>query len=365
MLMRKNRKYAGYFSALLLITSAFLFPGTLPTLAQETDSSEGEITFVRLANGEPGGEGIYIINEDGTDERPLFLFEDLGLPYDVYNGGYRCPVWSPDGQSLAFNGTDAVNTNYIAVVDVESGDVELVYNVEHDDEILRGIYYPEWVPNENQISFGFTEVERTTGILRAHGVRIVSLEDGEIQTIRDDIGLTEADGSPRYMGGPVPNYTPFAHSWSPDGSQIALASYNWRTYLMDADGENLRELSPQWVNGDVEWSPDGTLLADSLYRMILLDPTEDTEREIVPLGESLNGATVESLAWSADGSEIAYSTMWIDITSGAFTTAFSVSIVDVETGEIRELTRTPSFVAGEYPYNISCVDWRPTGETAD
>jgi WD40 repeat protein len=226
--------------------------------------------------------------------------------------------------------------------------------------MLRSIFFPEWVAGENQLSFGFTEIERNTGILRAHGVRIVSLDDGDVVTMRDDIGLTEADGSPRYMGGPVPNYTPFAHSWSPDGSQLALASYNWRTYLMDADGSNLRELSPQWVNADVEWSPDGSLLADSLYRMILLDPKDNTEREIVPMGETLNGSTVESLAWSPDGSEIAYSTMWIDIIGGQFTTAFSLSVVDVETGEIRELARTPSFTGGDYPYNISCVDWRPT-----
>ncbi len=49
--------------------------------------------------------------------------------------------------------------------------------------------------------------------------------------------------------------------------------------------------------------------------------------------------------------------MWIDLSSGEFTTAFSLSIVDVETGEIRELIRTPSFTGGDYPYNISCVDW--------
>jgi len=96
--------------------------------------------------------------------------------------------------------------------------------------------------------------------------------------------------------------------------------------------------------------------------MVVIDPSDGTERELVPLGESLNGSTVESLAWSPDGSEIAYTTAWIDINGGAFTMAFSLSVVDAETAEIRELIRTPSFTGSEYPYNISCVDWRPASE---
>jgi Tol biopolymer transport system component len=351
-------KGSGYFTQLLLLVLAILLTSSRQAYAQENQTEDGDITFVRLANGEPGGEGIYMINADGSDERPLFLFEDIDLPYDLLNGGYRCPVWSPDGRQIALNGTEE-ETNYIAVVNVDSGDVQRVYEVQHDEQTFRNIYFPEWVPNANQLSFGFTEAERDTGIVLSNGIRSVSLDNSNVVTLRDDIDMTEGGNSPRYLGGPVPNYTPFAHSWSPDGSQLALASYNWRTYLLNADGSNLRELPTQWANGDVEWSPDGSTLATSLYRMILIDPDDLTERELVPLGETLNGSTVESLAWSPDGNEIAYSTMWIDTSSGEFTTAFSLSVVDVATSEIRELIRTPSFTGSDYPYNISCVDWRP------
>jgi Tol biopolymer transport system component len=361
MLTTKNGvERLGYLAAPLLLALVMLLSGSPQTHAQERGTSDGDITFVRLANGEPGGEGVYIINADGSGERPLFRFEDVGLPYDVSNGGYRCPVWSPDGTQLALNGTEG-ETNYLAVVNVDSGDVRRVYEVQHDDQTLRNIYFPEWVPGENRLSFGFTEAERNTGIVLVNGIRSVSLDDSEVRTLRDDLDLTEGGTSPRYISGPVPNYIPFAHSWSPDGSQLALASYNWRTYLLDGDGSNLRELSFQWANGDVEWSPDGSTLATSLYRLTLANPDDLTERELVPLGETLNSSTVESLAWSSDGSEIAYSTMWIDIIGGAFTTAFSLSVVDVATGEIRELIRTPSFTGSDYPYNISCADWRPTG----
>jgi Tol biopolymer transport system component len=352
-------KRSGSLAILLLMTLSVFLNDRHTVHAQDEATGDREITFLRLANGEPGGEGIYIINADGTDERPLFLFEDLGLPYDINNGGYRCPVWSPDGTQLAFNGAvTETDTNYIAVVDVESGDVELIYEVQHDDQTFHNIYFPEWVPDTNEISFGFLEAERNTGLVLANGIRTVSLEDGDVVTIRDDIAMSEEDPE-MYIGGPVPNYAPFAHSWSPDGSELAVALYNWRTYVMDADGANESDLTVDWANGELEWSPDGSSLASSLYRMTLIDPSDGTERELVPIGETLNGSTVESLAWSPDGSEIAYSTMWIDIIDGQFTTAFSVSIVDVETGEISELVRTPSFTGGDYPYNISCVDWRP------
>ncbi len=351
-----------YLAVPLFLVLIVMLSGSLQAHAQEEAAAGGEITFVRLANGEPGGEGIYIVNADGTNERPLFLFEDIGLPYDLNNGGYRCPVWSPDGTQLALNGSEG-ERNYIAVVNIDDGDVQRVYETEHDDQTLRNVFFPEWVPGEEpQLSFGFTEVERNTGILRANGVRVVNIDDGEITTIRDDIEQTEPDGSPRYMGGPVPNYNPFSHSWSPDGSQLAVVFYNWRTHLLNADGTDQRELPAQWANGDVEWSPDGAALAVSLYRMIVLDAQDDTERELVPFGETMNGSTVESLAWSPDGSEIAYAVMLIDISSGEFTTAFSLSVVDVETGEIRELLRTPSFTGSEFPHNISCVDWRPDAQ---
>lgn len=357
MQLGKNRAERGaYVAALLILTLAVFLSGTLQTRAQES----GEITFVRLANGAPGGEGIYIINADGSGERPLLLFEDIGLPYDIVNGGYRCPVWSPDGAQLALNGVEG-NTNYIAVVDVESVDVRRVYEVEQGEEMLHNIYFPEWVPGTNQLSFGFLEAERFMGVIRENGIRVVDLDSGEVVTLKDDVDLVDENGTPRYLGDIVPNYAPFSHSWSPDGDQLALTLYNWRTFLLDADGSNLREVPAQWANGDVEWSPDGSTLAISLYRMILVDPDNGSERELVPVGETLNGSTVESLAWSPDGSEIAYSTMWIDIVGGEFTTAFSLSVVDVATGEIRELVRTPSFTY-DYPYNISCVDWRPAAQ---
>ena len=190
-----------YLAVPLFLVLIVMLSGSLQAHAQGEAAAGGEITFVRLANGEPGGEGIYIVSADGTNERPLFLFEDIGLPYDLNNGGYRCPVWSPDGTQLALNGAEG-ESSYIAVVNIDDGDVKRVYEAAHGDQMLRNVFFPEWVPGEeSQLSFGFTEVERNTGILRANGVRVVNIDDGEVMTFRDDVELTEPDGSPRDESG--------------------------------------------------------------------------------------------------------------------------------------------------------------------
>ena len=61
-------------------------------------------------------------------------------------------------------------------------------------------------------------------------------------------------------------------SWSPDGQKIAFQSdpdggKNFEIYVMDADGNNLRNLTnhPAW-DGAPSWSPDGQRIAFVSYR---------------------------------------------------------------------------------------------------
>jgi Tol biopolymer transport system component len=62
--------------------------------------------------------------------------------------------------------------------------------------------------------------------------------------------------------------------WSPDGNQLLF--YRWTIgsdgvptgsalYLVDADGENLREITAPPFAGDAEWSPDGSQIAFGTY----------------------------------------------------------------------------------------------------
>ena len=330
-----------------------------PVMEAQADES-GAIVFARLANGAPGGEGIYVVNPDGSDERPLFLFEDIGLPYDLDNGGYRCPAWSPDGTQIAFNGADG-GTSYLAVVNVDGSDLRRVVEVQTDDQTTYRINYPEWMPGGERLSYGFSEAERKTGVVTANGVRTVRLDGSDVKTLVDDVTLTYSDGSPVFLGD-LPNFLVMSHSWSPDGTQLAIGSYNIGTFLADADGSNLRPLlSGGPDSNDVDWSPDGSLLASSLHRVVTYRPDDGDRHEVAPAPMESAKPYYESLAWSPDGSRLVYATYWTAIVNGEFTIRQTITVADAATGEQRVILETPSFTQYEYPYSISCVDWRPAG----
>ncbi len=349
------------FLILFVLASLTVAAAGLPFPAAEAQADDpGTLVFAWLAKGAPGGEGIYTIDADGSNQRPLLLFNDVGMPYDVYNGGYRCPTWSPDGSQVAFNGADGAK-NFIAVANADGSRIRKIYEVETNDRTTYRVNYPEWVPGGQQVSFGFTEAERKTGKVTANGVRVVNLDGSGLATLVDDVTLTYYDGSPTYLSD-VPNFLVLAHSWSPDGSQLAIAAYNDAVYLADADGSNRHKLeSGDRASSDVDWSADGSLLASSLFRIMTYRPDDGGAREMLatptrpPLGYH------ESLAWSPDGRQLAYATYYTDIQNGEFTVWQTLTIMDAATGAERVILETPKRTGRDYPTAFSCVDWRPGG----
>lgn len=360
--MFHSKPFAAMFC---LVVISILFGISFETAdAQDEGSGGGLILFARQGNGAPGGEGLYVINADGTGERALFLFSDLGEPYDIYDGGYRCPAWSPDGSQIAFNGGEG-STSYVAVVDVATGESRRIVEVENDDSVTRRIYYPEWVPNSHSISYGFSEASMPQGIVTANGLRIVDIDSGDVTTVRDDMTLTYPNStSPVYLGD-VPNFLTLAHSWSPDGSAVAIASYNEYVYLTDTNGSEPRKLESSFLgSNDVDWSADGSRLVSALHSVLSYTPDDTDLRELwIRTNETGAERTAyyESVAWSPDGTQIAFASYWTAIIGGEFSVWNTISTLDVATGERTEILTTPTFTMQDYPYSIACVDWRPSG----
>lgn len=345
--------------ALLLVILALLVLGlqVAPTLAQDDDL----LLFARIVTGEEAREGIYVINADGSGERPIALFSEIGYPYSLDTGGYRCPVWSPDGSQIAFNGA-LDGRSYLVVMNADGTDARTIYEVQNDSSMTRQIHYPRWIPNSDRLSFSFTEADPTTGNLLANGVRTVALDGSDVQTIRDDITLTYPTGEPVQINSLAPNFMSMTHAWSPDGSQIAMSSYNYRVYLANPDGSNLREMaSSEWAAGGVDWAADGRIASSHFFAAIYTP--EDVKLEpAVPFPTDMLDETLESIAWSPDGMRIAYTSYQLDISVSPNVWRVMLRVVDLATGEERELVRTPDFGRGDAPWGIACVDWKPDGE---
>ena len=179
-----------------------------------TQSSDPLIAFQRTANRV---SQIYVMNVDGTDQRPL--------------ARGCCAAWSPDGRMIAF-----------AQANEGSGDL-LVIN--RDGTGLRRIASialgtPTWSPDGRQIAFSGEGA-------RGAAIYVVNA---------DGSGLARLTASCMERGS--------ARAWSPDGTQIVFERYNTKgvrgspVIAMNADGTSQRVLTTKTRgSSSPAWSPDG------------------------------------------------------------------------------------------------------------
>ncbi|HSH04558.1 MAG TPA: hypothetical protein VLL52_18755, partial [Anaerolineae bacterium] len=94
-------------------------------------------------------------------------------------------------------------------------------------------------------------------------------------------------------------------SWSPDGSQLASASWDNSVIIWDADsGDHALTLSGHWDSVySVSWSPDGTQLASaSADNSVIIWDADSGDHALTLSGHS---ADVNSVSWSPDGTQLA------------------------------------------------------------
>jgi Tol biopolymer transport system component len=248
-----------------LAATPTLMPTLEPTTAASPTPRPERIVFVSNRDGK---NQIYVMNVDGSN--PTRLTRD--------NEDNFGPVWSPDGNKIAFY--QIVSTQrQIYIMNADGSDVSQLNTGNMFD------YTPAWSPDGKKIAF-------TSSISGNPDIYVINRRKGDTLRLTDN---EHSDISP---------------SWSPDGNKIVFQSYRDlkdELYVMDADGSNLIRLtSGSGSAWDPKWSPDGSKIVFSLS----LDGNQDicvvnVESGIVVrlTNDSSNDI---SPAWSPDGSKIVF-----------------------------------------------------------
>jgi hypothetical protein len=220
----------------------------------------GLIAFARVnCSSSPCVSDIYTISRFGTDETRITTLGDA-----------RYPVWSPDGQKLAFSHDGGIYT-----VDADGTGMQQV--LDWNQEVGRITWSPDG-----------------TRLAAALGV----CDQDECRT---DIHTLDA------TGGNVVNITPgflgeFDPAWSPNGSRIAFDSISnagRRIHSINPDGSGEIEISGGPYDYWPTWLPDSSRIAFATDQADLdaMNPDGSDRRRL--------GSGSEP-AYSPDGEQIAF-----------------------------------------------------------
>ena len=264
----------------------------------EEDEGLGMVEPVRLAHGEypvwspdgqqiafvswqAGNSDIYVVNADGSNLTQL-----------TYNeAGDRDPVWSPDGSRIAYVSLDRKYSfeHYHDLRVVNSDGADDVPLIARSDDVLES---PSWSPDGRYIAFEEYDGGRNPEIA------VIDLNSGSSDTLTF---LTKAEHP----------------KWSPDSQRILFQAIDSSIYssepdqpdvfIMYLDGSGRKNLTDD-DDWDMfpSWSPDGRRIAfasdrDGDYDIYTMNPDGSNLTQLTddPMGDL-------TPSWSPDGQRIAF-----------------------------------------------------------
>ena len=235
-------------------------------------STHGEKIAYEYTSG--GSTQIWVMNADGTGKTQL-----------TSEGRNRAPVWSPDGEKIAFvSNRDGGGTDKIYVMNADgTNQTKLTTNaILHESA-------PSWSPLGDRIAF-------VRNFLNTGGKVYVINTDGTGEKRVTD--SSAAEGHP---------------TWSTVGTRIAFQSDQsgrWRVYVANLATNTTKEIvnnAPATDWGFPEWSPDGDKI---LFHLAIHDETRigvtDDESKWLTVSTDHPGAHARFPKWSPNGEYALY-----------------------------------------------------------
>jgi WD40-like Beta Propeller Repeat len=220
-------------------------------------------------------------------------YPDGSARTQITSGRDLSPVWSPDGQRIAFvrrepGGSCATCISSLHVVDADGGNDATVLMSGDGDFTISS---PTWSPDGNRIAF-------------------TRYQGGSY------LWAVNSDGSGLGPIGNAPGTPGLDPSWSPDGSRVAYDVGNG-IYTVRPDGSDRQTVippGPEFTGPEPafpDWSPDGLKIAfENVYdcdgdtaRVIMLANADGTGPQQVA-GDPCFVGTPEPPSWAPDGTAI-------------------------------------------------------------